>query len=139
MITRHAKGLTLIELLIVIVILSIVAAIGYPLMTKYVQKARRAEAKSALQDLALRETRWRVNNTTYTSTLSDLTDLSPATTLPTTYYTYSVVAASTTASAFKVQADGSGTSQATDTQNGTSCKILTVNASSGHGSSAACW
>jgi len=141
MVMQKARGLTLIELMIVIAIVSILAAIGYPAMTKYVQKSRRAEAKSALQDLALRQTRWRANHTSYTSTLTDLTGLSPSVTgnLPDDYYAYSVVSASTGASTFKIQADGSGTSQATDEQKGTSCATLTLNASDGHGTNDICW
>jgi type IV pilus assembly protein PilE len=121
MLRRDARGFTLVELLIVIVILSIVAAIGYPAMTDYVRKSRRAQAKAVLQDLILRQERWRANNTSYNGTIESLTDLTPSVTntfsdtdadnnLVSDYYVYSVSSSSTTG--FTLEADAkSGTSQ----------------------------
>ena len=45
---RRPKGFTLIELMIVIVVLAVLATIAYPAYTKQVQKARRADATTAL-------------------------------------------------------------------------------------------
>ncbi len=45
--TRHA-GFTLIELMIVVVIIGIIAAFGYPNYTRYVTEARRADGQIAL-------------------------------------------------------------------------------------------
>ncbi|MGC1443605.1 MAG: prepilin-type N-terminal cleavage/methylation domain-containing protein, partial [Burkholderiaceae bacterium] len=43
-----SKGFTLIELMITLVVIAILAAIALPSYGRYVQKASRAEAKSAL-------------------------------------------------------------------------------------------
>lgn len=47
------RGFTLIELMIAIAVLTILATVGYPLYTKQMQKSRRADAKVALQSVAL--------------------------------------------------------------------------------------
>lgn len=45
---NRMRGITLIELMIVVVVLSILAAMAYPAFMDQVRKARRAEAKSTL-------------------------------------------------------------------------------------------
>ncbi len=48
---KLSKGLTLIELLVVIVIVGLLAGIAIPMYTNYMIRARRAEAKTALEQL----------------------------------------------------------------------------------------
>jgi type IV pilus assembly protein PilE len=50
--TRKAKGLSLIELLIVVSVLAVAAAVGYPLYVEQVQKSRRNDAQGVLLALA---------------------------------------------------------------------------------------
>jgi type IV pilus assembly protein PilE len=133
------QGVTLIELIVVVAILAIVVGVGYPVMTDYVQKSRRSEAKAALQDLALRQERWRVNQTSYASSLGNLTGLSPdiSGTIPDDYYTYSVTGGTTT---YAVQAAAkAGTTQENDaTRSGASCSTLSIDESENK-TPAACW
>ena len=69
---RRSNGFTLIELMIVVAILAIIVSIGYPLYTDQVRKARRAEAKTALQEAMNREERFFTTNNTYTTNLGQL-------------------------------------------------------------------
>ena len=55
-------GFTLIELMIVVVVLTLLAAIAIPTYSNQIRKSRRSEAKSALLDLAGREERFMATN-----------------------------------------------------------------------------
>jgi len=61
----RARGFTLIELMIVVAVIAILAAIGYPSYTEYVRKGNRAEAKATLMEAAQFMERWFTTNNTY--------------------------------------------------------------------------
>jgi type IV pilus assembly protein PilE len=72
---QYSRGMTLMELMIVVVIVSILASIAIPSYIQQVRKSRRVEAKTALLDLAGREERYfstSVNGANYSPTPSDL-------------------------------------------------------------------
>jgi len=62
---KQEKGITLIELLIVIVIVGILAAVSVPLYTGYMQRARRSDAKVALEQVRAGQEMWRAERGTY--------------------------------------------------------------------------
>ena len=70
----HAKqrGLTLIELMVVVAVMAILASVAYPLYTNQTQKARRADAKIALESIAMAQERFYTINGRYAATLSSL-------------------------------------------------------------------
>jgi type IV pilus assembly protein PilE len=66
--TSHARmrGVTLIELMMVITILAIIAAIAVPTYRKYLLRAQRTEAKVALLQLQTAEEKFYLQNNIYT-------------------------------------------------------------------------
>lgn len=64
------QGLTLIELMIVIVIVSILAAVAIPSYDNSVRKSRRAEAQSVLTSVMQQQERFFMNNMTYSTDLA---------------------------------------------------------------------
>jgi len=62
---KRAQGFTLLELMIVVAIIAILAGLAISGYQKQIRKSRRAEAKQALSDLALRYEKYRSNNTVY--------------------------------------------------------------------------
>ncbi|MGN8124254.1 type IV pilin protein [Pseudomonas sp. 22082] len=63
---RSNRGFTLIEIMIVIAIIGIVITIGYPSLTEYVKKGRRAEVVSTLSEQAQILERFYSKNNVYT-------------------------------------------------------------------------
>jgi type IV pilus assembly protein PilE len=59
------SGFSLVELMIVVAVVGILAAIAYPSYLKSVKQSNRAAAKSALTDLAAREEKYLSINNTY--------------------------------------------------------------------------
>jgi len=148
---KRNRGFTLIELMIVVVVITVLAMIAFPMYTKQLQKSRRAEAKQTLADYSLREEKWRANHTTYTSTMADIGG--SATSLPNGYYTIAISfpttgncpgtggAAKGSANSFIITATAAGV-QAADS----SCATIvltndcgTVSKSSSPAGSATCW
>ena len=66
------KGFTLIELLIVIVIIGILAAIAIPGYSGYMQRARRADAKTALEQVRAAQEMWRAERGSYSLDQAEL-------------------------------------------------------------------
>jgi type IV pilus assembly protein PilE len=66
------RGITLIELMIVIVIIGILAAVAYPNYRDYAARAKRNEAKAALLQIAQNQERYYLQNNTYTSDMTRL-------------------------------------------------------------------
>jgi type IV pilus assembly protein PilE len=62
---RGTKGFTLIEIMVVIAIVAILAAIGLPAYSQYVTRAKITEATSTLADLRMRAEKYFADNRSY--------------------------------------------------------------------------
>lgn len=66
------QGVTLIELMIVVVIVGILASVAYPSYQNYILRSKRAEGKALLMDAAARQERHFADNNTYADTIGEL-------------------------------------------------------------------
>jgi type IV pilus assembly protein PilE len=127
----NAKGFTLIEVMVVLVIVAILLALAYPSYVDYVRKSNRGDAQQLLMNWSVNQEIWRANNPQYATTAqlpapnADNYDLTIGNLSGTTY--------TLTASA------KSGNDQNNDkARDGTSCATLTLN-QNGAKTPATCW
>jgi type IV pilus assembly protein PilE len=95
------RGFTLIELLIVMVVVSILAAIAVSSYKEQIRKSRRTEAYNYIAQMQLGLERWRAENPCYgQSAVSPCTTFTASGTYPSTptdtYYTLALSSATTT-------------------------------------------
>jgi type IV pilus assembly protein PilE len=113
----QGRGFTIIELMIVMVIIAVLATIAYPSFIEQVRKGRRADAVASLNRIMQAQERWRANNATYSTDLSNagLNVAAPSS----GYYTLQVTSA--TATGYTAVATAAG-AQLGDTR----CATMTV-------------
>ncbi|PTN38142.1 type IV pilin protein [Desulfonatronum sp. SC1] len=130
------NGFSLVEVIVVVAILGILAAIAIPSYTKYVTNARRADGKTALTVAAQAMERYFINNYTFENAIIGDNTVNTRYTVQETsdsgYYTLSF-SQSTNATAFTIRATAQG-KQASDTQ----CQVMEIN-QLGQKTPANCW
>ena len=115
---RLQTGFTLMELMIVVAIVGILAAVALPSYKDHVLRTRRVTAASCLMELAQQMERQYATGMSYVVTLpaaSCRTDL-------TGFYTFAFATGEPTASTYKIEATPAG-AQSSDTK----CKALSLN------------
>jgi len=75
---RPAAGFTLIELVVVMAIAAILAAIAIPNYSEYIVRSNRSNAQSFLTDIASRQAQFFLDRRTYAATAADLNLAMPA-------------------------------------------------------------
>ncbi len=134
------KGFTLIEMMIVVAIIGILAAIAYPSYDEYVKRGNRTEGQALLSDAAARQERYFSQNNTYITTAADISklglNLGSGNKSATGKYVFSVS---------KVDKDGGYTLTATQQFGDSKCGNLTLTATGTRGATASganatdCW
>jgi len=70
--SRKQKGLTLLEMLIVVAIVAIISAVAYPSYTQFVVRAKRTAGTSMLLQIANRQQQFFMDNKRYAANLTRL-------------------------------------------------------------------
>lgn len=129
-------GVTLIELLTVITIIGILAAISYPMFAEQAAKGRRASARALIYQVLQNEERFYTTNNTYTT---DLTALGLPNPLQTDQGTHSIALAVGPTGDLTTSVSITGTAVVPDAEC-TSLTLTSANAQSGTGSlPSVCW
>ena len=132
----RVAGMTLIELLIVIGIIGILAAISYPMFAEQSAKGRRASARALMFQVLQNEERFYTGNNTYTT---DLTALGLPNPLETDQGTHSITLAIGPTGDLTTSVSITGTALVGDAKC-TSMTLTSANAQTGTGSQpSVCW
>lgn len=126
--SRKSAGFSMIELMIVVAIIGIIAAIGYPSYAQHVKKSRRADGQLALMNSAQSMERCKTTRFTYTGCTISASEA----TSPESYYGIAL-ATGGTASSFTIEATAQN-GQEGDTE----CSTLSIN-ELGERTPAVCW
>jgi len=131
---QHMRGITLMELMIVVVIIGILTAVAFPNYRNYVARAKRSEAIAALLKCAVNQEKQYLQNSEFSDTLATLGFKSPYKSASETYQL--AVAAPNPASNFTCTA----TYLVTDDE-ANKCAVFTIDGSGNKTSSpdTNCW
>jgi len=139
---QRMRGVTLMELLTVVTVLGILAAIAIPSYRRYLIRSQRSEAKIALMNLQSAQEKFYLQNNAYTNnvTAAAPTGLGMSAASETNKYDIAVVAAADGQSYVATASPHAGGGQTDDTQ----CLNFTINERgtrgvSGPGGPETCW
>jgi len=135
------KGFTLVELMIVVVIVAILAAVSIPAYSDYVRRGKITEATTALSGLRVRMEQYYQDNRTYLNAGACGVAMPNATEVK--YFTVACPIATATANAYIITATGSGSmngfTYTIDQSNAKTSTVTVPPAPAGWSGSATCW
>jgi type IV pilus assembly protein PilE len=134
----HARGFTIVELLVALAIAGVLFSLALPAYNGYVLRSHRADAHGALLDISARQERFMAQNNTYTTEIFGAAGLNMQTTTSSAeFYDMSVSACGTgsIATCYVVTATARG-SQVADTE----CLTITYDSiGQKSGTTTECW
>lgn len=116
---RRPQGFTLIELVVVVLIVAILAAIAIPSYRKYVVRSHRVDAQRALTELAARQERFLYSNNQYADSV---TALGGTSSMAGSYYSVSIAGTSSVGTTYTMVATATGSQRRDDPQ----CQTLSL-------------
>jgi len=133
MINQNIKAVTLVELLVVMIILSLLAILIYPSFIDHVIKSRRSEALTNLIKIQAAYEEYYAQNGQY----PDSNTLPPLESIPSTAY-YNFTSANTDGTFVITATATSNGNQDTDNESGVDCYTITID-NTGIQSPVECW
>lgn len=120
---KKKLGFSLVEVLIVLVIIAILVAALSPAFNSHMLRSNRSDAIKSLAAMQVAEEKWRIHNTSYTTTIANISPTGSGASID-GYYTLAI--GSATATAYTLTATPTGT-QASDAD----CALFTLTYANG--------
>jgi type IV pilus assembly protein PilE len=129
---QRERGFTLIELVVIMIVIGILAAIAIPNYSEYIQRGYRSSAQAFISDVASRQTQFFLSRRVYADTVAALNMTAPADIA--NRYTIAIATNAGPPATFSVTATPTG-SQASDR-----CGAMTIDQAGTKGAAATrCW
>lgn len=141
---RQARGFTLLELMIVVVVVAILAAIALPSYTDYITRGKFTEAHGQLADVRVKMEQWFMDNRTYLNAAGTACGVTMPAGQAARYFTYTCAGAAQTYTLTAAGNGGEGLTGISFTVNQANTRATTVTAGSvmannGYADNAGCW